>query len=461
MQWGKYRSDLKQIFLLAYPIILTSAVDTVMMMVDRLFLARVTGISSELSLGAAMGGAAIAMIFQSPLFGFLQYTNAMSSQSFGRRDYQRCSSITVQGFYWVLLYYPFLLLIVRFIPHVLRFMQHDPRLAALEYEYARILIAGQLITLARLPLNSFFIATNRSYIVMIASLAGLLANVPLDYIFIFGGLRVPALGLQGAAIATVISQTLVFFILFICFLMQKYQYRIRKAWRISPSVHLELLRFATPAAFDSTINSLCFNLFLMLFYSLGPMVAAAGTITFSWDLVNFIILLGFGTATTTLVGQSLGAGNLERARHLRRMVLTLALSYSSFISFWFIFTPDLLINVFISESTQNPEALRVLSRQMMRLSALYLLTDALSTVYRGALVGAGDTFVIMLIAIFWHLILAIGTWVLVRILDQPPILVWAGFVVFVLFLGISWVLRYYLGTWQKRWANSARQEGSA
>ncbi|WGK68304.1 MATE family efflux transporter [Candidatus Haliotispira prima] len=466
----------KKIFRLAYPVVLVNAVDTVMMMVDRLFLSRFgEGAEGGILLGGSMGGAVITLLAQAPVMGLLLYTNAIASQNFGRKDLPRCAQVVTQAMYWAILYYPLMLFFSRFVPAALEWMKHDPALAGAEWQYSRVLIGGAVFALLRLPLNSFFIASNRSGLVMKVSFIGMALNIPLDYWFIFDvpllpglfegfglgarGLRPGDLGLPtgiaGAAAATVVAQFLTFSLLMLLFLRQKREYRIREAWRFRPNIHREMLRFGLPASLEGFLTVFSFNAFLMLLYSISPLVAAAGTITFSWDLCNFTLLMGIGTATTTLVGRSLGAGDVAMARHFTKLILGAALAFSGFISLWFIFAPDLLSRAFIPEGTANQEALLDMSRTMLRLATFYLLADALGMVMRGALTGAGDTFAVMLIAVSMHFLLLAGTLIMLKVLGLGAIPIWTFFVVFVLVCNGAFVLRYATGHWAKHWARES------
>ncbi|MEM9424980.1 MAG: MATE family efflux transporter, partial [Spirochaetota bacterium] len=160
---------------------------------------------------------------------------------------------------------------------------------------------------------------------------------------------------------------------------------------------------------------------------------------------------GIGTATTTLVGQSLGAGKLAQARHYTRLILGVALGFSGFISLWFVFAPDLLIEVFITDAMLDPEGLRMISRKMLRLTAFYLMADALGAVIRGALNGAGDTFAVMCISSSMHILLLIGSVVLLKVLGLGAIAIWMFFVLFILFFTCAFVFRYLQGHWTRRW----------
>jgi MATE family multidrug resistance protein len=85
-------------------------------------------------------------------------------------------------------------------------------------EYLSILLYGSLITLARTAMSGFFSGIGRTKIVMFASFSAMLANVGLDYLFIFGKLGFPAMGIRGAAYATVIGGVIGLAILFAAYL---------------------------------------------------------------------------------------------------------------------------------------------------------------------------------------------------------------------------------------------------
>ena len=464
MKIKQYLADYKKIALLACPVMLSNATDTLMMMVDRLFLSRF-GTEAEVLLGGSMSGGMIAWLILSPMIGLLSYTNAMASQNFGRGKLPRCTQIISHAMYLALLYYPLALLISSFIPAVLIWAKHDPALIEAEQTYSYIIIYGSIFSLLRIPLNSFFIATNRSGLVMKISFIGLLFNIPLNYWFIFdqplqwgnGSLRPGLLGIgngiAGAASATVASQILTFMLLLLLFFKQKREYQIAQSWHLRPSIYQELLRYGLPASLEVFTNLLSFNTFLIMFYSISPLIAAAGTIIFSWDSLNFIILMGVNMATTTLVGQNLGANNPAKAQYYTRLILIAALLFSGVMALFFLLVPDLLSKVFIAEGIQEKQALLDISRSFLRLAAIYSLADALGMVMHGALNGAGDTFATMSIYVSMNLILIIGAIVLLKVLHLGAMGLWLFFIIHVLISNTVLACRYASGRWKQRWQN--------
>ncbi|WGK68595.1 MATE family efflux transporter [Candidatus Haliotispira prima] len=456
------KKEYRAVFSLALPIILANTIDTIMMLVDRVFLAHYASGNSEVVLGGSMGGGVLNWLLQAPLTGLLLYTNPMISQNFGRKKLPLCAGISVQGLYWCVLYYPGMLLLAQFLPSLLLWVGHAPELVEQEWNYGWLLLCGSIFTLLRIPLSNFFIGTNRTGLVLKVTLFGLLLNIPLDYWFIFHtkffDTDLPGDGIQGAALATITAQGLVFLLLFICFLRQKWPYRLKRAWRINRVIHIELLRFGLPGAAENFLTTLCFNGFLLMFYSISPLAAAAGAITFSWELCNFIVMTGIGTAAATLMGQCLGAGNLTQARRYMRLILYMGLLYSGFISLWFALAPGLLAHLFITEQVADPEGLLQLSRQMLQLSALYLFADAAGEILRGGLNGAADTFAVMVVSVTVRLGLLIAGALGLYLWKLSALQMWELFIIFVFLINGGFALRYFSGRWTRRWTLKPKGE---
>jgi hypothetical protein len=89
-----------------------------------------------------------------------------------------------------------------------------------------------------------------------------------------------------------------------------------------------LLRYGTPVGVEFFVNVFAFNLFVLLMQSYGPSVAAAVTITFNWDLVAFIPMLGVGAAVTSLACQRVGAGDIAGARRAAQLGLRIAWAWA-------------------------------------------------------------------------------------------------------------------------------------
>ena len=161
-------------------------------------------------------------------------------------------------------------------------------------------------------------------------------------------------------------------------------------WRPRRELAVKLLRFGAPAGTELFVNVFAFNVFVLLMQSYGPAVATAVTITFNWDLVAFIPMLGVGSAVTALAGQRIGAGDVRGARRVARLGLRVGWSYAGLMVILFVVGAPSLVSVFStgrsgrrrgsSPRTDAPSPRGTLS-----------LADATQVVFSGALRGAGDT----------------------------------------------------------------------
>jgi MATE family multidrug resistance protein len=312
-------------------------------------------------------------------------------------------------------------------------------------------MAGSILFLIQSVLTGYFVGLGKTKVVMIANLLGILVNVPMNWCLVLGNLGFPRLGMEGAALGTLCGTLFIVLILHFSYLFGPgyRRYGGSRAWRPQTELLAKLLRFGLPAGAESFINVFAFNVFVLLMDSYGPTVAAAVTITFNYDLVAFIPMLGVGAAVTALVGQCMGAGNPAGARKAAHLGLRVAWSYAGSMVILFVAGAPLLVRFFSRGFTEADRAILPLAETLLRLAALYTLADATQVVFSGALRGAGDTRWVMVASGILHWIMASAALVFIRVLALPPVSVWLFFILFVISLGVSMFLRHRGGKWEK------------
>jgi MATE family multidrug resistance protein len=213
-------------------------------------------------------------------------------------------------------------------------------------------------------------------------------------------------------------------------------------------VSRRLIRFGLPAGLELFLNVFAFNIFIQLMHSMGPDVAAAVTITFNYDMVAFIPMLGLGIAVTSLVGRQMGAGNPDGARKATYLALRVGYTYAFLMMLLFVFGAGLLVGVFSGGLGAEDAELVELAKAMLRLAAVYTLADITQLVFSGALRGAGDTRYVMYISVAVHWMLAVGAVILIRVVEAPPLRIWLFFIGFVIVLGAAIFGRFRSGKWE-------------
>ena len=438
---------LRRLLRIALPMVVSQASDTVMMFVDRLFLSRL----GEAYLSAAMSGGLTLFMLSSLFIGTVGYTNAVVAQLYGADRKDRCAEAAVQGMILALLCYPIILAISPLARYLFVLAGQAPIQVALGYQYFQALVFGSVFLVLRFAISGFFLGIGRTKVVMISNLIGMVVNIPANYVLIYGKLGFPALGMTGAAIGTILGNMTAFLILFAFYLRpaNRLEFGTHRGFRLVRRQMRILIRFGTPAGLEMFLNVAAFNLFVQFMHSYGTGVAAAVTIAFNWDIVAFIPMLGMGYATTSLVGQFVGARDYTKARRTAYVSLGVAWVYSVTLIVLFLSITGVLVRTFVSGFPGDTTEITRLASTMIRLVAVYILADSAQLVFAGALRGAGDTRWVMRISVGLHWAFSGVAIVLIRVLRVAPVAAWAGFIIFVMLMGWAMFLRFRLGRWQE------------
>jgi MATE family multidrug resistance protein len=303
----------------------------------------------------------------------------------------------------------------------------------------------------RTSLSGFFSGVSRTKIVMFASFAAMLTNVALDYLLIFGKLGFPAMGIRGAAYATISGGLVGISILFGAYFSKRNrkEYGVGKSFRFDRILAGKLLHFGYPTGIEMCLNIVAFNAMVMIFHSLGPAPATAATIVFNWDFVSFVPLIGIEIGVTSLVGRYMGSLRPEKAHRSVMSGLKLGMMYSALIFVLFSGFPGMLVNVFRPSGVSAVFASAVPTAVfMVRLASIYVLVEVMLCVFIGALRGAGDTFWAMRTSVILHWIMVIVLVLVLRVLRLPPEAGWAAMVLFFLVFSGIVLMRYRQGKWK-------------
>lgn len=438
---------IRQLVAIAFPMFISQAADTLMMFVSRFFLARV----GREHMAAAMSGGLTAFMSFTFFIGVIGYGNALVAQHLGSGRRERCGLAAAQGLFLAVLSYPVILLVRPAGLWLLRTAGHDPLQQALETDFFRIVVWFAVFPLLRAAFGSFFSGIGRTRMVMIANGVGMLVNIGVNYVLIFGKCGFPALGLRGAAFATAIASMVSVAILAAAYFSPalRREYGTASGLRLDRSMFTCLLRFGLPSGTEFFLNMAAFTLFVQFMHSYGRDVAAAVTITFNWDSVAFVPLIGVGIATMSLVGRYMGAGSPELAERAAYSGLKTTVWYTTIIFVLFLAAPQALAGLFVpGGNAQDYAAVMPRTVFMIRMASVYLLSDAFMLVFGGALRGAGDTRWAMCTSVTCHWLFTSASWVLIRVVRCTPETAWVVFVFLVSLTGAIFFARFRGGRWK-------------
>ena len=436
-----------ELLVIALPMVVSNACETMMLFVDRLFLAQL----GPQYMSAAMGGGLTCFMFMTFFLGLSGYGNALVAQNLGAGRKNLCALAATQGLIVAVLAWPVVLSCVPVGEFMFRWNNIAPEQLAPQTEYFRILMMGAGLGLMRNAMSAFFSGIGRTRPVMVSATVAMAVNVFMNYVLIFGKLGFPALGITGAAIGTLSGSFAGLAVLAVVYFGKRNrdEFGIVKGLRFDRGLMKKLWLFGSPSGAEFVLNILAFNLVVLSFHSYGVAVAAAITITFSWDMVSFIPLLGVGVGVMSLVGRYMGAGKPDVAHRVTLSGLKLAALYSLVCFTAFCLFPELLVSVFRPGGGDGAFAdIIPLAVFMLRLVAVYVFADAVINIFGSALRGAGDTFWTMVISVSGHWALALAAIFMIRVAKVSPRAAWGSVVFLVVGLGLAFYLRYRSGRWR-------------
>jgi MATE family multidrug resistance protein len=311
-------------------------------------------------------------------------------------------------------------------------------------EFARIRTFEIPFALASTALLGFLVSQGDSRTPMLITWGMVLLNIGFNAVLVFGLLGFPALGLRGSAIGTVTAITLgaVAAALIVLSRANRAKYAISFALpRVTDLARL--LRVGLPLGLLEFIEVAAFTAFLGLMARLGTNELAASQIANQISSLAFMPGFGLSTAAASLVGRFIGAREFEFARRTGYAGTWLCMAWMGVVGvgFWSLSEP--LMRAFTTE----PDLIR-LGSSLLRLMAFYQLSDAANIVFRGALIGAGDTrfTALVTLALAWTVMVG-GGYVLAFTLGLGMIGAWLGPFAYLTMMALIYWQRWRSGVW--------------
>lgn len=372
------------ILLLAVPMVLEMAMESVFAVVDVFFVAR-------------LGAAAVATVGITESMLALIYTIAMGlsigatatvARRIGEGDREAAAHSAAQA-----LLLGIGVAIVLGVagglaaPSLLAAMGATPEILAIGTNYTRIMLGGNIAILMLFLINACFRGAGDAAIAMRVLWLANFCNIVLAPCFIFGLGPFPELGVTGAAVATTTGRSIG--VLFAGWRLLRGDGRIavaRRHWKLDPALMGRIARLSTTGTFQILIGTASWIVLVRILTTFGA--AAVAGYTIGMRVIVFAILPSFGmsNAAATLVGQSLGAKKPDRAEQAVYRAGKYNMVFLGALGVVFVVFAPLIVSIF----TRDPEIARYAS-DCLRVVALGFLLYGWGMVLSQALNGAGDT----------------------------------------------------------------------
>lgn len=439
-QLSSYHADIKRLIKIALPILLAQIAQNSMGLVDTIMAGRV----SATDMAAISVGASIWLPLVLFGHGLLLALPPTVSYLNGSGQQHRIAHQIRQGIWIALASCIPLGILIYYSDFALRFMQMEPHMAHLAQDYLHAMLWGLPAYLLLMNFRCLNDGIAKTKPAMVITFLGLMLNIPLNYVFIYGKLGIPAFGAVGCGIATAIVNWSM------CLMMIGYSYFNRQEHKLQVFSKIiekpngatlkKLLQLGLPIAIALCCEVALFAITALLLSPLGANIVASHQIALNTSSFIFMFPMSIGMATTILVGQALGAGAPEKAKKLSYAALLLGLTLTVVTAFITIFYRYQIAAIFVTD-----EIVIGMAATLLFLAAIYQFSDTIQAVVGGVLRGYKDTKVILYITLFSYWVIGIPLgYILARTdLLMPSIGAQGFWLAFVVSLTFAAVLLFY------------------
>jgi len=438
----------RRILALAAPAVFSMVSFNIMQFADRAFLSRFDSVHFAAVLPSGM----ISFTLISFFLGVAQFVGALSSQYTGAEQRGAAARSAWQGLIFAVGAGALILATAVPASNVFRLLGHAPELAGLEAVFYRWMCVAGLFNLMAGALGGYFSGLGDTRTPMVASIAGHLLNIALDWVFIFGHLGFPAMGIAGAGLATTLATVLNFAILAFVFLGKR-QRREHETWSqrgFDPDLFRRLVRFGAPAGFQFFLDMSGWGVMTLFLGRLGETALMAVNISITFESLAFMTAVGVATAASVLAGQARGAGKNRAIGVILRRSVTILLAYEVFIMVLFLGFPHLLVSFFVGSGDPAVyDAVREKAIPILRITGVWIAVDSVRILFASVLRVLGDTVFLMVAYGLGSVVIISATASLVFLAPNPLLWVWVTILCWVAGMWTVMWARFHSGKWKK------------
>jgi MATE family multidrug resistance protein len=381
----RFRSELGALLLLAIPVVLSELGWMAMSIVDTIMVGRL----SPAAIGAV--GISNALFYTPALFGIglLLGLDTLVAQAHGRGDFDDCHRALAQGVYLAIGYAPIAMLIVGFAPHLFPLLGITDAVRTPATQYVRLLNWSALPLLIYVAFRRYLQGVGKVRPVTFALISANLVNWFGNWALIYGKLGLPAMGVRGSALSTVVARAYMAGVL-VWWAWKHERDRGHPLFARWPGLRLaqfrRLLQLGWPAASQMLFEVGAFSLATLLAGRISADVLAAHQIVLNAASVTYMVPLGFSAATAISVGHAVGAGDRALARRSGLMAIAIGAVFMAMAAIAFLTLPNVIIHVYTHDLQTVAVGIRLLA-----VAAVFQVFDGIQGISTGALRGLGKT----------------------------------------------------------------------
>lgn len=439
------RAELSALLRLSAPLVGANLLQMAVSAVDVIFVARL----GTVDLAAATLGVFLFNLSMYALIGLTSAASPVIAAELGRRRHAvREVRRSVRMAFWVgaAAALPVLLLLAHG-ETLLLLAGQDADVARRAGRFLDIILIGLLPGVAAGIMRSSAAALSRPGWAFAVTGLALLVSIVANWALVFGNLGAPALGLEGSAIASVISLTAMTIAYVGIFLFDRRLRRYRlfgRWWAAEWPRFWDIIRLGVPIMLTWTFEGALFGGAAILMGLIGVNEVAAHAVALNIAAIAFQVPFGIAQAATIRVGMAYGALDREWIARAGRVALVMGIGFMGITAGAMWAAPRLFVSAYVDVEAPANAIVVKLAVQYLALAAMFQLVDGAQAVAAGVLRGLQDTRVPMLIALFGYWVVGFGTSIFLGFqAGWAGVGIWTGLAVGLLAVSILLMWRWY------------------
>ena len=434
----------KEIWRIAYPIILGSIVQNIISVTDTAFLGRV----GEIELGAAAIGGVFYLTLIMLGFGFSIGSQIIVARRFGENNNKQIGVVIEHSHYFLIVLAILIISVMQWaMKPIFEAVLESDDIQTASVSYFQYRIFGLFFAFINYGFRAFYIGIARTRIITWTTVFMAITNVFFDYALIFGNFGFPELGISGAAIASVIAEVsaMIFFIFFTLKFVDLKFFNLFRFKKFDFAILKRIFTVAFPMMMQNFISFTGWFFFFLFVEKMGERPLAISNVIRSIYVVMLIPIWGFTSATNTLVSFLIGRDRKDEVIPLIFKILKICIAGVSGLVLLNMLFPEVVLSIYTNNQILIQEALPTL--YVVSIAALFL---TVGFVIFSGVSGTGMTKVSFLIETSVIVFYVLYTYVMVNLKSPKIEYVWTVEIFYGSIIGIISFLYMKYGNWQNK-----------
>ncbi len=434
----------KNIWSIALPIIISGVAQNMVTVVDTLYLSKV----GKIELGAAGNAGILYFLIATVGLGFTTGAQIIIARRNGEQNFVKIGNIIKHCFYFMLPFAFIMWGVFQFtLPYFITFISKSYLIAEASISFMNYRSYGVLFAFINFIFIAFFVGTKQTKILLYSTLMMSFTNVILDYGLVFGNLGLPNMGLQGAALASIISEgvTTLYFIIYTSNKVDLNKYGLNFKHKFDRLIFGRILNISSPIMLQNFITLGGWFIFFSIIEQMGEDELAISHIIRSIYMVLMIPLFGFSAATNSLVSNLIGEGLQDKVIKLTGRIVILTVGCTLALMFFAFVFPKEIISFYDVPTELLTDTYATLG--VIRYSVIMF---AITFIIFNAVTGTGNTRISLIIESINIFIYLTFAYVIVTYFSPTVDQVWYTEFVYFFFLGVMSFLYLKFGNWKTK-----------